>query len=151
MRLTSFTDYTLRVLIYLGLNPDRLSTIQEIADSYAISENHLMKVVHHLAKSGVIESIRGKGGGIRLARPAAEIGLGNVVREAEGNGPIVECLSQDNNCRITRSCTLAGILVGAFDSLYAYLDQYTLADLIHNQKPLQKQLNIHPLVRSDRT
>lgn len=151
MRLTSFTDYTLRVLIYLALNPDRLSTIQEIATSYAISENHLMKVVHHLAKSGAIESIRGKGGGIRLARPAAEIGLGDVVRAAEGDAAIVECLGQDNQCRITRSCVLAGILVGAFDSLYAHLDQHTLTDLIQNKKPLQKQLNIHPLVRSDRS
>lgn len=144
MRLTTFSDYTLRVLIYLAINQDRLCTIQEIADSYSISQNHLMKVVHHLAKAGTIESTRGKGGGLRLAVPAGKIGLGDVVRAAEGDGPIVECMGDDNHCRITRACALAGILSGAFNSLYSYLDQYTLDDLVHNPKSLQKAL--HPLV-----
>lgn len=129
MRLTSFTDYTLRVLIYLQANTGQLSTIQHIAQAYAISENHLMKVVNHLARTGVVESVRGKGGGIRLAMPAAQIHLGRVVREAEGEGPIVECFSADNHCRITANCKLAGILKRSFDAFYADLDQYTLADL----------------------
>ena len=144
MRLTSFSDYTLRVLIYLALNPEKRCTIQQIASGYGISENHLMKVVHHLSKTGAIESVRGKGGGIRLARPANQIGLGDVIRAAEGDSPIVECMGGGNQCRITRSCALAGILSGAFNSLYAYLDQYTLADLVQNPKPLQRQLK--PLV-----
>lgn len=148
MRLTSFSDYTLRVLIYLSLNQDRLATIQSIAESYGISENHLMKVVHHLSKTGVIESVRGKGGGIRLARPADSIHIGAIIRSAEGDVPIVECLGGDNQCRITRSCTLAGILTGAFENLYAYLDRYTLADLAKRPAPLLRQLNIQPLVRS---
>ena len=148
MRLTSFSDYTLRVLIYLALNQDRLATIQSIADSYGISENHLMKVVHHLSKTGVIESVRGKGGGIRLARPADSIHIGAVIRSAEGDVPIVECLGADNQCRIARSCALAGILTGAFENLYAYLDGYTLADLAKRPAPLLKQLNIQPLVRT---
>ena len=147
MRLTSFSDYTLRVLIYLALNQDRLATIQSIAESYGISENHLMKVVHHLSKTGVIESVRGKGGGIRLARPADSIHLGAVIRSAEGDVPIVECMGEDNHCRITRSCTLAGILSGAFENLYAYLDRYTLADLTKRPAPLLRQLNIQPLVQ----
>ena len=148
MRLTSFSDYTLRVLIYLALNQDRLATIQSIAESYGISENHLMKVVHHLSKTGVIESVRGKGGGIRLARPGDSIHIGAIIRSAEGDVPIVECLGPDSQCRITRSCSLAGILSGAFENLYAYLDRYTLADLAKHPAPLLKQLNIQPLVQA---
>jgi Rrf2 family transcriptional regulator, nitric oxide-sensitive transcriptional repressor len=150
MRLTSFSDYTLRVLIYLALNQDRLSTIQVIAESYGISENHLMKVVHHLSKTGVVESVRGKGGGIRLARPADSIHIGAVIRSAEGDVPIVECMGGDNQCRIARACSLAGILAGAFENLYAYLDRYTLADLAHKPAPLLRQLNIQPLLRAPR-
>lgn len=147
MRLTSFSDYTLRVLIYLTLNQGRLTTIQSIADSYGISENHLMKVVHHLSKTGVIESVRGKGGGIRLARPADSIHIGAVIRSAEGDLPIVECLGGSSQCRIARNCGLAGILAGAFENLYAYLDRYTLADLVTQPAPLLKQLNISPPVQ----
>ena len=130
MRLTSFTDYTLRVLMYLALQPERLATIPEIARAYAISENHLMKVVHQLAKSGVIESVRGKGGGIRLARPASEIRLGAVVRQAEGEAAIVECLGDAPQCNLIPACKLKGVLVRAFDALYAVLDEYTLADMV---------------------
>ena len=151
MRLTSFSDYTLRVLIYLALNPDRLTTIQAIAEAYGISENHLMKVVHHLARAGLIETVRGKGGGMRLARPASEIHLGEVVRGSEGSAPIVECLSEENHCCITRSCALTGILVAAFGKLYAYLDDYTLADLVMKPQPMQRQLNIQPLLRASKS
>jgi Rrf2 family transcriptional regulator, nitric oxide-sensitive transcriptional repressor len=147
MRLTSFSDYTLRVLLYLALNQGRLATIQAIADSYGISDNHLKKVVHHLAKTRVIESVRGKGGGIRLARPADSIHLGGVIRSAEGDVPVVECLGADNRCLISRNCALAGIMTGAIEHLYAYLDRYTLADLATHPAPLVKQLNIQPLVR----
>jgi Rrf2 family transcriptional regulator, nitric oxide-sensitive transcriptional repressor len=147
MRLTSFSDYTLRVLIYLALNPGRLSTIQAIAESYGISDNHLKKVVHHLSKTHVIESVRGKGGGIRLARPADSIYLGGVIRSAEGGAPVVECLGANNRCVISRNCALAGIMAGAVEHLYAYLDRYTLADLATHPAPLIKQLNIQPLSR----
>ncbi len=136
MRLTTFSDYTLRVLMYLALNREQLSTIPTIAAAYGISENHLMKVVYQLAQAGVIVSTRGKGGGIRLARPPEEIHLGAIVRASEGGAPIVECLSgTDNQCRITRNCRLTGILVEAFAALYAVLDGYTLADLIGNSQP----------------
>jgi len=140
MKLTSFTDYNLRVLIYLGLKTDKLTTVQEIAEAYDISENNLRKVVHHLAKAGIIESLRGKGGGIRLALPAEQIRVGQVIRAAEGKGPIVECFSNHDRCRITPNCKLAGILHRAFEGLYAALDAYTLADLLTEPEQLVKLL-----------
>lgn len=131
MRLTTFSDYSLRVLMYLALQDDRLATIQEIATAYDISESHLMKVVHQLARSGVVETVRGKGGGLRLALEPEQIRLGQVVRQAEGDGPIVECLSGEPvYCRIASVCRLPGVLVRAFNALYAELDRYTLADLM---------------------
>jgi Rrf2 family nitric oxide-sensitive transcriptional repressor len=144
MRLTVFSDYTLRVLMYLALDRTRLATIPEIAAAYGISENHLMKVVHQLARAGIVESVRGKGGGVRLARPPEDIRLGAIVRGSEGDAPIVECLSGDPlACRITSSCRLKGILVNAFDALYDSLDEYTLADLVKRPRELT-----HALVRS---
>ena len=138
MKLTTFSDYTLRVLMFLALNRDRLATIPEIATAYDISENHLMKVVHQLARSGVIESVRGKGGGIRLAREPEAIRLGQIVRASEGSAPIVECLSDDAaTCRIAPACRLTNILVRAFDALYAALDDYTLADLVRSPRELK--------------
>lgn len=132
MRLTTFSDYTLRVLMFLSVERDRLATIPEIAAAYGISENHLMKVVHQLARSGVIESVRGKGGGIRLMRDPAEIRLGQIVRTSEGPSAIVECLSdQPEACKIVPACRLAPILVRAFDALYETLDEYSLADLVN--------------------
>ena len=137
MRLTTFTDYTLRVLMYLALDPARLATIPEIAGAYGISQNHLMKVVHRLARAGVIESVRGKGGGLRLARPPKAIRIGEVVRVAEGDAPLVECLSADPHaCRISGACRLTRVLVEGFDALYASLDRHTLADLTANRGAL---------------
>lgn len=140
MRLTTFSDYSLRVLMYLALQDDRLATIQEIASAYGISESHLMKVVHQLALSGVVETVRGKGGGLRLALDPAKIRLGEVVRQAEGETPIVECLSGEPRCSIAPACKLAGVLVRAFDALYAELDRYTLADLVTRPNELKRIL-----------
>lgn len=141
MKLTTFSDYTLRVLMFLAINQDRLATIPEIAAAYGISENHLMKVVHQLARSGVIETVRGKGGGVRLAREPGEIRLGQIVQASEGNAPIVECLSHDRNtCCIAPACRLTPILVHAFEALYAYLDQYTLVDLVGTPRKLNALL-----------
>lgn len=138
MRLTTFSDYTLRVLMFLALSRERLATIPEIAAAYGISENHLMKVVHQLARAGVIESVRGKGGGIRLARPPEEIRLGQIVRASEGGAPIVECLSEETaSCRIAPVCRLAAVLSRAFEALYATLDEYTLADLVRKPNRLK--------------
>ena len=141
MRLTTFTDYSLRVLMYLALQDDRLATIQEIARAYGISESNLMKVVHQLGRSGVVETVRGKGGGLRLALEPAQIRLGRVVRQAEGDGPIVECLSgEPANGRIAQLCRLPGVLVRAFDALYAELDRYTLADLMSQPNEFRRVL-----------
>lgn len=138
MKLTAFSDYTLRVLMYLAVQDKRLATIPEIAAAYDISENHLKKVVHQLARSGVIETVRGKGGGIRLALAPQTIRLGAVIRTSEGSAPIVECqLDQASSCRIAPACRLTGILVRAFDALYATLDEYTLADLVLKPQALQ--------------
>jgi len=141
MKLTTFSDYTLRVLMFLALNRERLATIPEIAAAYDISENHLMKVVHQLARSGVIESVRGKGGGIRLAREPGDIRIGAIVRTSEGAAPIVECLSDETaTCRIAPACRLAAVLSRAFEALYASLDEYTLADLVHKPRALNALL-----------
>lgn len=145
MKLTSYTDYTLRVLMYLALHPERLSTIQEIAHAYAISESHLTKVVHQLAKTGNVESIRGKNGGIRLARPAAEIRIGDVVRAAEGEAPIVACFEGKALCKIAEGCRLAGVLAQGFDALFASLNAHTLADLTAHPAPLTTALRPAPV------
>lgn len=151
MRLTTFSDYTLRVQMYLAPDRTRLATIPEIAAAYGISQNHLMKVVHQLARAGVIETVRGKGGGIRLARAPGAIRIGEVVRATEGDAPIVECLSDDpHGCRIAGTCRLTRVLVDAFEALYASLDRYTLADLTGNRSALAAIL-VNPPARPKRT
>ena len=106
MRLSTFSDYNLRVLMYLGIQPDRLTTIAEIAAAHEISENHLMKVVHQLGRSGYIETVRGKGGGMRLAWPPKEIVLGEVIRQTEGANVMAECFAENCTCRIQPACRL---------------------------------------------
>jgi Rrf2 family transcriptional regulator, nitric oxide-sensitive transcriptional repressor len=133
MRLTIFTDYTLRVLIFLGTHQDegRLATISDIAIAYGISENHLMKVVHHLAKQGYVETTRGKGGGIQLARAPERINIGAVVRGAEEDLAVVECFEEGNlNCPIVPACTLRNVLARALRAFFEVLDAQTLADLL---------------------
>ena len=131
MRLTTFSDYAFRVLIYLGSAPQGLATIADIAAAYAISENHLMKVVHQLARLGYIETVRGKGGGMRLARPAAEIKVGEVLRATEDGFDLVDCMGEgESDCRIVRACALKGALGEAVGAFLQVLDGYTLADLV---------------------
>lgn len=134
MKLSTFTDYNLRVLLYLAAHQEKLSTIQEIATVYNISENHLMKVIHHLAKNNFIQSIRGKGGGIRLHRHPNELNLGDIIRLAEEKSTIVECFGEQNQCCISANCLLPPILVKAFESFYQSLSQYTLQDVLLNQQ-----------------
>lgn len=130
MRLSIFTDYNLRVLMYLGVQSDRLATIAEIAAAHEISENHLMKVVHQLGRSGYIETVRGKGGGMRLARAPKEIVLGDVIRQTEGDIVMAECFAQKSACRIEPACRLKSILSEALSALFLVFDDYTLADLL---------------------
>ena len=129
MQLTAFTDYTLRTLIYLAIEEGRRATIAEIADAYGIAENHLTKVVLQLGQAGDVETLRGRGGGLRLARPAAEISIGAVVRRTEPGLALAPCLGT-GNCVITPACGLRPVLAEALDAFLAVLDRYTLADLV---------------------
>ena len=133
MHITRYTDYSLRVLIYLAAEGDRLATIQEIADSYDISKNHLMKVVHQLNKKGYIETIRGKKGGMRLNMKPEDINIGILIRETEQDLSIVECFSGKNECRITPVCGLKSMFGEALKAFLDVLDQYTLADVVQSQ------------------
>lgn len=134
MHITRYTDYSLRVLIYLAAQGgDRLSTIQEIADSYEISKNHLMKVVHQLNKKGYIETVRGKKGGMRLHMAPKDINVGVLVRETEQDLSIVECFSGKNTCKITPVCGLKNMFDEALQAFLSVLDKYTLADVIQDK------------------
>ncbi|MBI42846.1 Rrf2 family transcriptional regulator [Marinobacter lutaoensis] len=138
MHITRYTDYSLRVLIYLAVQGDRLATIQEIADSYEISKNHLMKVVHQLNKRGYVETIRGKNGGMRLNRVPEEINVGILVRETEQDLDLLECFSSKDTCKITPVCGLKPMFAEALEGFLGVLDRYTLADVI--QAPHRPQL-----------
>ena len=129
MRLTRYTDYALRVLTHLAAHPERLCSIGEIARAYGISQNHLMKVVNDLANAGFIDSIRGRGGGIRLARAPADIGLGEVVRHTEEGFDLVDCA----DCVIAPACGITGVLRQALAAFMAVLDRYTLNDLMQRR------------------
>ncbi len=145
MQLTLYTDYSLRVLIYLGTHRDGIVTISEIAGSYGISRNHLVKVVHNLAGLGFIHTTRGKGGGMRLMRPPAEINLGEVVRSTEGGFDLVECMnSETNTCPIHQMCQLKGVVREALNAFTAVWDKYTLADIVQNRNQLAHVLRWQP-------
>lgn len=126
MRLTLYTDYALRVLTYLGTHDGRLCSVSEMAQSYGVSRNHLVKVVHDLGRAGFVESARGRSGGIRLARPASEIRIGEVVRHTEAGFVLVDC----GQCPIAPCCRLTGIFDEAMSAFIAVLDRYRLADLL---------------------
>lgn len=146
MKLTAFTDYSLRVLIYLAADTTRRATIAEIAQSFGISENHLVKVVHFLGRQGWITTVRGKGGGILLAMAPDQVNVGQVVRDTEGAALPAECFSDDGgHCVITQSCRLKGVLGEAVGAFYAVLDRYTLADIARNRQALGKVLRIHAI------
>lgn len=130
MRLTTMTDYAMRLLMYVAQQPERLCTIAEVAGAYGISEAHLMKITHQLGLQGWLETVRGKGGGIRLATAPADINLGAVVRSIEPDFYLVDCLTRDAACSLAGNCRLTGIMSGALQSLMQYLDAYTLADLL---------------------
>jgi Rrf2 family transcriptional regulator, nitric oxide-sensitive transcriptional repressor len=142
MHLTLWTDYALRTLIYVGAKGEGLSTIAEIADSFGISKTHLMKVVNKLGQQGYIDTVRGKGGGIRLRRPPAEIRVGAVVRETEEDLAVMGCLSESGFCRIEGCCVLRRALRQATAAFLRTLDGYTLADLLAPGPPLVRSLGL---------
>jgi Rrf2 family nitric oxide-sensitive transcriptional repressor len=131
MQLTRFTDYSLRVLIYLGNHREALATVAAIASEYGISRHHLTRVVHQLGLRGYIETARGKGGGFRLARAPAQIRIGDVVRDMEPGFELAECFRPgDASCRLLPACALKPALAEAGRAFLASLDRYTLADLL---------------------
>ncbi|PWV76737.1 Rrf2 family transcriptional regulator [Halomonas sp. A11-A] len=149
MHLTRFTDYSIRVLIYLAAKGEERSTIHEIATSFDVSRNHLMKVVQDLSHKGYITAIRGKNGGLLLKKAPEEIRLGRLVRDTENDLELVECFGDSNECRITPACQLKPILAEALRAFLAVLDKYTLADMLGpQQSQLVKLLRIEPLTGS---
>jgi len=140
MRLTVFTDYAFRVLIYLALDPEQRTTIHDIAEDYGISRNHLMKVVNLLAKAGMVSASRGTNGGLELACQANEIMVGDVVRLTEENFQIVECMGSNDQCAITPACVLNAILDKSLQAFFGILDDYSIQDLIKNKTRLMHLL-----------
>ena len=138
MRLTTFTDYSLRVLMYLAAAPEQRATIAEIARAFDISEHHLVKVVHFLGREGLLTNSRGRRGGLRLARPAAEINVGAVVRLTEAPDVPAECFDAGtNSCRLSGGCSLQRVLREALAAFYESLGRHTVADLRTQPRKLQ--------------
>jgi Rrf2 family nitric oxide-sensitive transcriptional repressor len=143
MRLTLHADYALRVLIYVGVKRGGLATIPEIVDHFDIARSHLMKVVHHLGQKGYVETLRGKNGGIRLARRAALISVGAVIRDMEPELGVLGCLQgKAGYCRIEDRCVLRNALRDATNAFLAVLDGYTLEDLLRPRRALARLLDI---------
>lgn len=136
MKITRYTEYALRVLLYLGLHDDRLCSVAEIAERYDISRSHLTKVVNMLGHLGVIETHRGRNGGLRLAHKAEEIRLGVVIRHTEGNVQFAEC----PDCRLMPACRLPGVMDRAMEAFLAVFDDYTVADILKPRTGLLKLL-----------
>lgn len=142
MTLTRYTDYALRVLMHLGVAGDEPVTIGAIAARYDISRHHVMKVVQGLSRAGYVRTVRGRNGGLRLARRPEEINVGRLVRETEERLDLVECLGQRGNCVVAPACVLRGALVEALGAFLAVLDGYTLADLLAPQAELRRLLRV---------
>ena len=137
MRLTRYTDYSLRVLIHLALHDDRLCSIGEIARTYDISHNHLMKVVNALGHDGFIETVRGRAGGMRLAREADSISVGEVVRRTEEGFQLADC----SGCALSPACGLTGVLAEGMQAMMAVFDSYTIADLLTDKGTMRRLIN----------
>ena len=135
MQLTRYSDYALRVLLYLAIKGETRSTISEIAESYDISRNHLMKVVQDLSHRGYVTTIRGKNGGLLINRAPEDISLGRLIRDTESELGLIECLREHNQCPITAAYRARSILNEALDAFMAVLDRYTLADLLGRRQP----------------
>lgn len=148
MRLTIYADYSLRLLIYLALRPERSATVPEIADAYGISRNHLVKVTHQLGLEGFLVTTRGRHGGLRLARPASQITAGEIIRRMEPDFALVSCFPPtDADCAILPGCILRKALSEARDAFLTTLDGYTLQDLAGPRIKLQQLLGIRPPAR----
>lgn len=146
--MTAFTDYSLRVLMYLATEPDERATIAKIATAFDVSENHLVKVVHFLGQQGWLANVRGKGGGLQLALPPERIGIGQVIRQTEGNSVVAECFGQGGGaCCLSGNCRLQSVLHQAVTAFHAVLDRYTLQDVVTNRAHLARILFVQPAER----
>jgi Rrf2 family nitric oxide-sensitive transcriptional repressor len=140
MRLTMQTDYALRMLIQLGVHNDRLVTVSETARAYQVSKNHMMKVAHRLCLEGFVKTVRGNGGGLRLAKRPSEINIGDVVRSIENDFSLVGCFEpRGEDCRISSACLLRSALRNALRAFHEVLSEYTLQDLLVT-RPLLEEL-----------
>ncbi len=145
MHLNTFTNYAIRILMYCALNGGRTTRTHDVAVAFGISENHLTKVAQQLAGAGFIKTYRGRGGGLRLAMPPEEIGIGRVVRVTEGNLALVECFDPaSNTCPLISECRLSRILHRALEGFFLVLDGYTLADLVAEPGRLHPLLGLPP-------
>ena len=140
MKLTQYSDLGLRMLMYLALRYGNTSTITEVSVRFGVSKNHMVKISHQLTKSGLIESIRGRKGGVRLARPPENITVKEALYATEDNFDLVECFGPDNHCIITDVCKLSGVLNNARKAFFDVLRQVSLADLVKSGKTLEKSL-----------
>ncbi|KTD69882.1 DNA-binding transcriptional regulator [Legionella santicrucis] len=147
MQLTQFTDYSLRALIYITLRKESC-TIKDITDAYTISNNHMVKIIHNLAKLGLIKTSRGKGGGLLIAVQPETINLGQLIAQLEPHFDLVPCFNKEKaNCCIAPVCRLKGILHEAQAAFMKVLEHYTLADVLHNPNELSVLLNMKPINR----
>ncbi|HYS63531.1 MAG TPA: Rrf2 family transcriptional regulator [Paraburkholderia sp.] len=150
MRLTDYTDYSLRVLLYLAVRGEGLSTIQDISDAYGISKNHLMKVVQQLGELGWVETVRGRNGGLRLAECSIALSVGEVVRATESDFALVGCLPDQHgerrDCVITPQCRLRGALEAARNAFLAELDRHTIGEMAGPHGPLAALLGLSSII-----
>jgi Rrf2 family nitric oxide-sensitive transcriptional repressor len=149
MRLTTFSDYAIRVLILAASTPDRNVTVEDAARLYGVSAAHLKKVVRALTRAQFLEGTRGRGGGFRLAQPPESIRLGQVIRHTEPDFALVECFRPDNECRITGICQLPPILKESMDAMLAVLDRYTLADIVIGPDQVAARLGLEVPTRPE--
>lgn len=145
MKLTLFSDYSLRILMFAALRQDKSFSVDDIARAYGISRHHAAKAVNFLTRHGYLKSRRGRGGGIRLGLEPGNIRIGQLVRQTENGSPLVECFDPaSNTCPLLRACLLKGALSQASNAFYNALDHYSLADLVHKPAPLQCALQLNP-------
>lgn len=142
MRLTAYSNYALRILMYCALHRDQLVRVQDVADAHGISRSHLLKAANQLGQLGYLENVRGRTGGIRLAKPAGSITIGEVVRHTEELGDFVECFNgATNTCPLAGTCGLTGLFRKGLDAFFAELDKVRLADLVRRPGPLLERLS----------
>ena len=147
MRISTFTDYSLRVLMHAAVRAPERVTIQEVAEAFDISRHHLTKVINELARAGFLETTRGRSGGFTLAKPANRIVIGEVVRFSEADSPLVECFDPlSNRCAVTPACRLKHQLGEAMEAFYAVLDRYTVADIYTSKDDVLRHLGLSTAV-----